>query len=709
MSKERPAELLQFLGRLCRHNSSAVSDGQLLERFACQRDGAAFELLLWRHGTMVLNVCRRILHHEADVEDAFQASFLALVRKAGSIGRREVVAGWLYRVAFRVALAAKARREKLACRERPAVMESAAAAEPAWNDLRPMLDEELNRLPERYRLPIVLCYLEGLSNKEAARQLGCATGTIFSRLARGRQLLRARLLRRGLALSIGFFTTLSTRAETASLASTLVSRALNSAVLSSAGKTAAIGVSIDVASLAEGVLRAMLLSHLKKTAGVLMAVVLLIAGSVLGYRALTATEAKEPSNQPARAAQAVPAKDALPVVVQVAKPRQGSIQRQMTQPAVVTSFDHVELFPQVSGILWKQKVDIGNRVKKGEVLAEIDSPILANEEEQAAIAVELARTWVLSSRAALESAQAEADAAKERIKQSEAETAAARAQFGFQKAQFDRFKRLEESKAIDTSVLDEAREKLRSAEARAAAAQAGIQTAKIDLRSRTALVDKARADLQTREAGVKAAQASLNKARIMMELTRVVAPFDGIVTARNLNNGAHVRGDGPHRPLFAIHRTDLMRVVVQVPENVIAHIEPGARVELTVAGAKTLSGYKIARVGYAVDEKTGTMRVEIDVPNSLNLFRPGMHAQTILHVKGSPDALTLPLSCLVETKAGLAVYVLRDGTAQRTQVQVGWREAGRTEVVAGVTANDLVVLNPKGIKGETAPVKVENP
>src|SRR6516165_10199472 len=168
-------------------SSVGPTDGQLLERFVSQRDEAAFELLLWRHGTMVLNVCRRVLDHQHDAEDAFQATFLAFVRKARSIVRREAVAGWLYRVAFRVAVEARNKAHKR--RRLEITVPDELALEPAqeadWHELRPVLDEELNRLPERLRLPLVLCYLEGKTNEEAARQLGCPPGTIFSRLARG--------------------------------------------------------------------------------------------------------------------------------------------------------------------------------------------------------------------------------------------------------------------------------------------------------------------------------------------------------------------------------------------------------------------------------------------------------------------------------------------------------------------------------------------
>src|SRR5262245_57246888 len=135
-----------------------VSDGQLLERFVAGRDEAAFELLLWRHGPMVLGVCRRVLRDEHSAEDAFQATFLALARKAASIARREAVASWLYQVAYRVALRARAGLAQRARRERPG-LDGLTAPPPAdeGEDLLRVLDEELGRLPARYRSAFVLC------------------------------------------------------------------------------------------------------------------------------------------------------------------------------------------------------------------------------------------------------------------------------------------------------------------------------------------------------------------------------------------------------------------------------------------------------------------------------------------------------------------------------------------------------------------------
>src|SRR5262249_10506792 len=168
------------------------------------RDEAAFEVLVWRYGPLVLGVCRRVLRHEQDAEDAFQATFLTLARKAAAVARGEALGGWLYRVAYRVALRARCRAGRRAGYERSGA-EGLAREAPAgvWPDVRLVLDEEVSRLPARYRLPFILCCLEGKTHRAAAAALGCPAGTVASRLAWARRRLRDRLSRRGVDLSCG--------------------------------------------------------------------------------------------------------------------------------------------------------------------------------------------------------------------------------------------------------------------------------------------------------------------------------------------------------------------------------------------------------------------------------------------------------------------------------------------------------------------------
>jgi RNA polymerase sigma factor (sigma-70 family) len=210
-----------------------LTDRELLDRFHRLRDQSAFERLVRRHGPMVLGVCRRVLAHAHDAEDAFQATFMVLVRKAGSIRDPELLANYLFGVAYRVARKTRARIARQAQCERRAVSMPAEDmfSDLAWREVRGILDQELQALPAKYQAPLVLCYLEGLSNEEAARRLGWPTGSISYRLSKGRELLRQRLARRDKAYSVELFATLlMTRISAEPLPEALCQATVRSAV-----------------------------------------------------------------------------------------------------------------------------------------------------------------------------------------------------------------------------------------------------------------------------------------------------------------------------------------------------------------------------------------------------------------------------------------------------------------------------------------------
>jgi RNA polymerase sigma factor (sigma-70 family) len=186
------------------HLTADLSDRQLLERYADRRDEAAFTALVRRHGPLVLSVCRRLLHDGHAAEDAFQATFLVLARRAGSLGRPESLGPWLHGVAARVARKARSRALRRRAIEQEAATQAATAHDPeelVWQDLRPVLDEAVGGLPEKLRVPFVLHYLQGQTVTAIARQLGCPRGTVATHLTRARLRLRARLVRRGVTLS----------------------------------------------------------------------------------------------------------------------------------------------------------------------------------------------------------------------------------------------------------------------------------------------------------------------------------------------------------------------------------------------------------------------------------------------------------------------------------------------------------------------------
>jgi RNA polymerase sigma factor (sigma-70 family) len=262
-----------------------LSDAELLNRFVASRDAAAeaaFAALVERHGAMVLGVCRRVLGNRHSAEDAFQATFLVLARKASAIARREQLASWLYGVARHTALDARARAIRQQSKEKRlgSMLPVERPDQTETSELRAILDEELARLPERYRAAIVLCELEGLTRRQAAGRLGVSEGTLSSRLARAKEQLRNRLTRRGLALSAaGLASALSQEAHAVIVAPALVDSTIRVATLVAAGSSLAGVVSTSVATLTEGVLTAMLFAKLKLIVLGVVTVALVTAGA----------------------------------------------------------------------------------------------------------------------------------------------------------------------------------------------------------------------------------------------------------------------------------------------------------------------------------------------------------------------------------------------------------------------------------------------
>jgi RNA polymerase sigma factor (sigma-70 family) len=279
---------------------SGLSEWELLERYLEARDEVAFEALVARHGPMVMGVCRRMLNDQTDVDDAFQATFLVLVRRARQLGPGDYIGPWLYGVAARVAMrarseAARRRRFEPIASEIP---DPDQADGPAERELAHVIDQELGRLPSKYRSPIVLCYLEGQTHEEAARQLKWPVGTVKGRLARARDLLRSRLARRGLAPSAGALTLVLTHDSSAALNRELLDRTVKASIRLAFGHTTAHVVSASISNLVEGVLTSMFMSTIKSAVAAVV-----IAGFVVGGAGVLARQSgQEPQKPPSAAA-----------------------------------------------------------------------------------------------------------------------------------------------------------------------------------------------------------------------------------------------------------------------------------------------------------------------------------------------------------------------------------------------------------------------
>jgi RND family efflux transporter MFP subunit len=490
----------------------------------------------------------------------------------------------------------------------------------------------------------------------------------------------------------------------------LVGLTLEAALVFAGGGAGASVLPVRVAAYAEGVLRAMFLSKLKVVALLLVLAGLVAAGGAISRHALQAAPPGEAREQEKPGKKGAPA----PAAARVVKPKPGGVARTTTQPGGVQAIDHTEVTPAVSGILNDLTVDIGSRVKKGQVLARIDAPLLGMAEREAAANLRQAKGVVREGQAKVTVARAKVHVAKSTFLQREAELVSAKADLALKDRQLKRIKEMHAQKSVDERLVDEKQVAVEAAKSLVASVVAALENAKAEVVVKEGEVSQAEAALVTATANVEAAEVLLEKARHIVGLTRVVAPFDGVVTRRNHRDGDYLQSNGGsgQLPILTLQRTDRLMLVVEVPERDVPLTEPGLAVDLAIdALADTpRSGYAVSRVGYALDPKNRTMRVEIDVPNPKEQLRPGMYGSVTIHLrKATPGAFRVPASSLAASPAAdqAAVSVVSGGKARRTAVRVGNWGDEEVEILSGLKPSDLVVADAAGLSGEVVPVEAK--
>jgi RND family efflux transporter MFP subunit len=629
-----------------------VSDAQLLERFISTRDEAAFELLVWRHQRLVLGVCRRVLQNFHEAEDAFQATFLVLARKAGGIGKRKALASWLYKVAYRVALTARARQAKRAAREQPLgpAQKVAAPPEPTGleqRDLWAVVDEEVSRLPERFRAATVLCYLEGKTVEEAALQLGCPRGTVASRLGRARERLRARLTRRGVALTTGAVATaLSQAGMSAAMPAGLIRSAVRAAALSAAGKTVSgPGIPLPVAALTEEVLRTMFLKKLMIGVAILVVLSGILSGGGLLVR-FSAKAAAEPMPLPA-VENATNLQDAgeeqqpgekehrpaAPWQVTVSRPVQREAAPFQDFVARLEAIQNLTVRARVTGRLQRIYFKSGEQIKKGDLLFEIDPA---------------------AYRATLAKAEIDLAAAEARRKQAERDWQRAR-------------------KLLASGAL--AREDF----------------------------DKVAAEFTQTEAGLRAARLVVEHAKQNLEATRVVAEVDGTIGTPNASPGDQVFG-GEH-PTYLVNlmspnaigiRFDMdERSLLRYRRLLVANKVQGIGSPLFVGLADEVGFPHQGKLDYFNDRlnpNTATIDVHGILPNPDGLLLPGMFARVRMPVGPPRPVLEVTEEAVGSDKDKRYVLVVNDrNVVEWREVKVGQQDSGMRIIEDGLRPEDWVV------------------
>ncbi len=398
--------LLRYIHRMVGPPPGVLTDGELLGRFVDHRDEAAFEALVWRHGSMVLGVCRRVLRQDQDAEDAFQAAFLALARKAASVRRRGAVGPWLYRVALRVALRAQ---DATAASKSHAPLPEALPApvrpdEAEQRELRRILEEEIQRLPSKYREVVLLRYLEGRSTAETATALGCPAGTVLSRLSWARRRLQARLTARGAA----FGATIAAAAASGEMMGAppfrWVAEAVRGAVAFTSKGSSALGTTRS-ALLAEGALRAMTMTKMKVAAVLILG--LLTSGTILHaqFNKTVASIAQDEAPQTTVAPGGQPPSKVEPPEVTVVRPIKREITEYLDFNGQSEASASVEIRPRMTATLTRIVVQPGGEVKRGDLLFELDARALELSKQKAEAQLRQAQATLDEAKNALEEAK----------------------------------------------------------------------------------------------------------------------------------------------------------------------------------------------------------------------------------------------------------------------------------------------------------------
>ena len=384
------------------------------------------------------------------------------------------------------------------------------------------------------------------------------------------------------------------------------------------------------------------------------------------------------------------------VRVRVVTPSRGGLEGTVMRPGSVHAFQYAQLFAKVAGYLHNQTVDIGYRVEKGQVLAEIEAPEIETNVQRAAAEVEKAKAQMDVMAARLQYARAELQQAKVKVTQSEADVQNAVALLVLRREQYQRFKRLVESRAIEQELADEKMEAQKAAEANEIAKRQAVETAKVAVTTAQAHIAAASADLADARAQVQVTEAALARANVFARYLMIRAPFAGVITVRNFHDGDFIRAgnDSGNQPVLVVARTDLMRVVVAVPDPNVPYTHAGARAELRIGSlpGQVFTG-KVARTAWAEDYNTRTLRTEIDLPNPQAVLADGMFGDATIYLGADANALTIPTPCLTgpEKDGHRDLFVVRDGTARRVQVRVGRDDGIRAEVLSGLRADDQVI------------------
>jgi len=628
--------LRQFVRRLRNtlgDETGGLTDAQLLERFVTGRDEAAFEVLVWRHGPMVLGVCERLLHNEQDVEDVFQAAFLALARKAGSISKREALGGWLHTTTLRTALRVRLRASQQGRHQGlPTDVADPAASDEIWRDLRPVLDEEIGQLPLKYRLPIILFYLQGKTTEEVAQQLGCARGTVCSRLSWARERLRSRLSRRGLAFTGAALATALSRSTVLAVPTRLVQTTLKGSLAFAAGQATAGAISTQAVTLAEGAIKAMFMTKLKLTAAILLTMTLAALGAGLWTQRVLAEKPAPGPELVGKDAGAVrlPA-ELLPTLgIQVAevRPRPAPLPRVLRLTGS-TALDPAHLV-RIRSRLTGEVIEVGEVKEDGET-----RPIRAGDKVSKGQL--LAVIW------------------SKELGEKKGELLDALVQLGLNQAILARIEKSYKDGAIPEVVYQQALRNVAADQNAVARAERTLGFWRLPEEEIKSVREEAERIAQRK--GKRDAEKEKNWGRL-----EIRSPQDGIIVERNIVRHEFVAD--LTICLFQIAQLDRLLVVVNVPEDDLPAVLtlPANSRKWTVQAAGQVHAIegKIDDVGFLIDPSQHTATAKGYIENRDHKVRAGQFITASITLPAATREMAVPAAAVVEEGGASFVFVQPD-------------------------------------------------
>jgi RND family efflux transporter MFP subunit len=387
------------------------------------------------------------------------------------------------------------------------------------------------------------------------------------------------------------------------------------------------------------------------------------------------------------------------VRVTTMNPSTGGVARRTSLPCSAHWHDYADLYAKVSGYLDELKVDIGSRVKQGDVLAKIAVPELESDIEHAAATLEQSLAAVRQADARKKSAITGRQVAAATVAKADADLERWNAERTFRDKEHQRFTALNKSNSVQAAIVDEKLFQLQTVEAGFRAGEAAVLTAKEQLAAAEAQIELAEADLGVAQAQARVAKATLNKTRLYASFAEIVSPYDGVITARNFHRGEFIRAadKGSMQALLMVGRTDVIRVVVHIPDRDVpfAHAGDAVKIEFDSLPGRSFTG-TLSRVSHSEDRATRSMRAEADLPNEDGLIVDQMYGRMQIELEPAAKTLTLPSYCLVGDLAqGRGqVYVVRGGVVKLQPVSVGAHDGVKVEIVDGLSTTDNVVVRP---------------